>query len=74
MTLIRALKFGFADASYQAISTLAFVCPEVVLPKVVEQLRTDINSSAINALSEAEFGIWETPEGTTYVDGKSIAS
>ncbi|KAG1762385.1 armadillo-type protein [Suillus occidentalis] len=49
-------KFGFADASYQAISTLVF------------QLRTDIDPSTINALSEAEFGIWETPEGTTYVD------
>ncbi|KAG1731829.1 armadillo-type protein [Suillus paluster] len=61
-------KFGFADASYQATSTLAFVCPENVLPKVTEQLRADINSSTINALSEAEFGIWETPEGTTYVD------
>ncbi|KAG2360727.1 ARM repeat-containing protein [Suillus spraguei] len=61
-------KFGFADASYQAISTLAFVCPEYVLPKVMEQLRADINPSTINALSQAEFGIWETPEGMTYVD------
>ncbi|KIK38679.1 hypothetical protein CY34DRAFT_809070, partial [Suillus luteus UH-Slu-Lm8-n1] len=61
-------KFGFADASYQAISTLVFVCPENALPKIMEQLRTDIDPSTINALSEAEFGIWETPEGTTYVD------
>ncbi|KAG2121247.1 armadillo-type protein [Suillus clintonianus] len=61
-------KFGFADASYQAISTLAFVCPENALPKIMEQLRADIDSSKINALSEAEFGIWKTPEGTTYVD------
>ncbi|KAG1734519.1 armadillo-type protein [Suillus lakei] len=61
-------KFGFADASYQAISTLAFVCPEHVLPKIMEQLRADIDSSTINALSEADFGIWETPEGITYVD------
>ncbi|KAG1774599.1 armadillo-type protein [Suillus placidus] len=61
-------KFGFADASYQAISTLAFVCPENVLPKIMEQLRADIDPSTINALSEAEFGIWETPEGMTYVD------
>ncbi|KAG2158689.1 armadillo-type protein [Suillus bovinus] len=61
-------KFGFADASYRAISTLAFVCPENVLPKIMEQLRADIDPSKINALSEAEFGIWETPEGMTYVD------
>ncbi|OJA10082.1 hypothetical protein AZE42_06300 [Rhizopogon vesiculosus] len=61
-------KFGFGDASYRAMSSLAFVCPEVVLPKVIDQLRADIDSSTINALSEAEFGIWDTPEGTTYVD------
>ncbi|KAG1831619.1 armadillo-type protein [Suillus variegatus] len=61
-------KFGFADASYRAISTLAFVCPQNVLPKIMEQLRADIDPSKINALSEAEFGIWETPEGMTYVD------
>jgi hypothetical protein len=65
-------KFGFVDASYQAISTLAFVCPENALPKIMEQLRTDIDPSTINALSEAEFGIWETPEGMTYVDGEQI--
>ncbi|KAG1832884.1 armadillo-type protein [Suillus subalutaceus] len=61
-------KFGFADASYQAISTLAFVCPENVLPKIMEQLRADTDPSTIKALSEAEFGIWQTPEGMTYVD------
>ncbi|KAG1861441.1 armadillo-type protein [Suillus tomentosus] len=61
-------KFGFADASYRAISTSAFVCPQNVLPKIMEQLRADIDPSKINALSEAEFGIWETPEGMTCVD------
>ncbi|KAG2115671.1 armadillo-type protein [Suillus cothurnatus] len=61
-------KFGFVDASYQAIGTLAFVCPEIALPNIMEQLRADINPSTINALSEVEFGIWEMPEGMTYVD------
>ncbi|KAJ8595557.1 ARM repeat-containing protein [Rhizopogon salebrosus TDB-379] len=61
-------KFGFADASYRAMSSLAFVCPEVVLPKVMDQLRANVDALTINALTEAEFGIWETPEGMTYVD------
>jgi hypothetical protein len=52
------------------MSSLAFVCPEIVLPKVMDQLRTDIDPLTINALTDAEFGIWETPEGMTYVDGE----
>jgi hypothetical protein len=58
------------DAIYQAIGTLAFVCPEIALPNITEQLRADINPSTINALSEAEFGIWEMSEGMAYVDGE----
>ncbi|KAG6810659.1 hypothetical protein H0H92_010871 [Tricholoma furcatifolium] len=61
-------KFGFSDASYSAVSTLAFVAPATVLPRIVEQLRTDIDPAVINALTESDFGIWMTPEGTTYVD------
>ena len=30
----------------------------------------DINAGALNVLMEEEFGIWETPEGTTYIDGE----
>lgn len=48
---------------------MAFVSPESVLPRVVEQLRLDINPELVNALSETDFGIWATPEGTTYIDG-----
>ncbi|KAG2052950.1 hypothetical protein BDR06DRAFT_1055411 [Suillus hirtellus] len=52
-------KCGFADTSYRVISTLVFI---------MEQLRANIDPLKINALSEAEFGIWETPEGMMYVD------
>jgi len=33
------------------MSSLAFVCPEIVLPKIMHQLGADINSSTINVLS-----------------------
>ncbi|KAG6864935.1 hypothetical protein C0991_006286 [Blastosporella zonata] len=61
-------NFGFADASYSAVSTLAFVAPEAVLPRVMEQLRADINPTVVNSLTEFDFGVWLTPEGTTCVD------
>ena len=41
-----------------------------MLPCVMDQLRMDIDAGALNVLMEEEFGIWETPEGTTYVDGE----
>lgn len=62
-------QFGFPDASYRAVGTLAFVSPDVVLPRVVKQLRTDINPDVINSLSDSELGIWSTPKGMTYVNG-----
>ena len=55
---------GFAGASYTAVSTLAFVSPGTVLPQIVE--------SVVNALSESDFAIWATPEGSTYIDGKFV--
>ncbi|KAG7093730.1 hypothetical protein E1B28_007382 [Marasmius oreades] len=59
---------GFSDAAYRSITTLAFVASDVVLPRVMDQLKQDINQDAINSLTEFEFGVWSTPEGTTYVD------
>ncbi|KAF9059496.1 armadillo-type protein [Rhodocollybia butyracea] len=61
-------KPGFPEASYGAVSTLAFVSPSDVLPRILDQLRDDINVDALNALTEVDFGIWATPEGTTFVD------
>lgn len=51
------------------MSTLAFVSPATVLPRIVEQLRTDINPTLVNSLTETDLGIWATPVGITYVDG-----
>ncbi|EGO00628.1 hypothetical protein SERLA73DRAFT_71629 [Serpula lacrymans var. lacrymans S7.3] len=61
-------RYGFTEASYRAVSTLAFVNPGKALPRLVEQLRVDIDAETINGLTESDFGIWTTPEGTTYVD------
>jgi hypothetical protein len=58
-----------AEASYQAVTTLAFVSPSRVLHRALEQLRIDINPAVINAITETEIAIWATPEGTAFVDG-----
>lgn len=68
--MYQSYSIGFARASYRAVSTLAFVAPEVVLPRIVEQLHADINADEINSLTDQDLGIWATPEGTAYVDGK----
>ncbi|RDB20660.1 eIF-2-alpha kinase activator gcn1 [Hypsizygus marmoreus] len=61
-------KYRFPEASYSAISTLVFVSPEHVLPRIMEQLREDINPRVVNSLTEFDIGVWLTPEGATYVD------
>lgn len=43
--------------------------PDVALPRAVTQLRADINPDLINSLTETDFGIWATPEDTTFVNG-----
>ncbi|ESK85788.1 translational activator [Moniliophthora roreri MCA 2997] len=59
---------GFPEASYRAVTTLVFVSPDGVLPRIMDQLREDISPSNINSLAEFDFAVWATPEGTTYVD------
>jgi len=48
---------------------MAFIAPQAVLPRVMEQLRLDINPTVVNSLTETELGIWATPKGVTFVDG-----
>lgn len=51
------------------MTTLTFVAPEAVLPKFIEQIRADIDPREIESLNDTDLGIWETPEGKTYIDG-----
>ncbi|KAJ7334076.1 armadillo-type protein [Mycena albidolilacea] len=61
-------KTGLPDAAYSAVTTLVFVAPDVVLPRIVEQLRVDIDPSTLNALTEEDLGMWRMPEGSTFID------
>ncbi|KAL4249154.1 TOG domain-containing protein [Abortiporus biennis] len=58
---------SFAEAAYNAVTTLVFVAPEVMAPRVVEQIGLDLDP-AVDSLSDEDIGIWATPEGTAFVD------
>ncbi|THG98438.1 hypothetical protein EW026_g3754 [Hermanssonia centrifuga] len=59
---------SFVEGSYRAVTTLAFVAPEIVTPRIVDQVRSDINAKEINSLTGLDLAIWATPEGTAYLD------
>lgn len=60
---------GFEDASYSAVTTLAFISPTAVLPQIIQRLQEDLNPDVLDALSDEDLSIWAMPEGTTFVDG-----
>jgi len=53
------------------VTTLAFVLPTLVLPRIIDQLQRDIDPNVLNGLTDEDLGVWATPEGTTFVDGSS---
>jgi hypothetical protein len=62
---------SFISAGFRAVTTLAFVAPSLVLPRLMEQLRQDLDPSGLESIGLTEYGIWKTPTGTTFVDGKT---
>ncbi|GAA5862432.1 hypothetical protein JCM1840_004179 [Sporobolomyces johnsonii] len=58
----------FAEAAYRAATTLALVRPAQVVPAIFAQLEDDLLPSHLEFIGATEFGIWGTPEGTTFVD------
>ncbi|KAF7294474.1 TOG domain-containing protein [Mycena kentingensis (nom. inval.)] len=61
-------KTGLPEASYSALTTIVFVAPDMVLPRVAKQLAADIDPITLNALTEDDLGMWRMPEGTAFVD------
>ncbi|KAL0955554.1 hypothetical protein HGRIS_001793 [Hohenbuehelia grisea] len=59
---------GFAEASFRALTTLAFVSPEAVVPRAIKQLNVDMDAAVLNSLTELDLGVWNTPEGTAFID------
>ena len=40
-----------------------------MIPKVQERIKLDLESGDLKAVTPTDLAIWDTPEGTTYVDG-----
>lgn len=55
-------------AVWSAAADLAFVSPDVMLPRVVDLIRDDLDTSRISRFSATDAAIAKTPEGTLFVD------
>lgn len=60
-----------AEAAYRAITTLAFVQPEIYVTAVLEKLRADLDPATLDFIGLEERGIWATPSDQLFVDGES---
>ncbi|KIY43656.1 translational activator GCN1 [Fistulina hepatica ATCC 64428] len=68
-----AEQSAFPEACCQAIRTLVFVSPTIVLPKLLKHLEADLDAAVLTALTDEELGIWQTPEGTMFLDVLSLS-
>ncbi|PHH75425.1 hypothetical protein CDD80_2378 [Ophiocordyceps camponoti-rufipedis] len=55
-------------AAYNAAAELAFVAPDVVIPRLIKIVSEDLNVSKICDFGPVEAAIFRTPEGTCFVD------
>ena len=63
---------SFVEAAYQTFTTLAFVAPDVTIPRIAEQIAADLDGREINQLTDMDINVWQTPEGTPFVDGTRL--
>jgi hypothetical protein len=61
---------SFVHAGFRAVTTLTFVAPALILPRVMDQLRRDLDPAELESIGLHEYSIWKTPEGTLFVDGE----
>ncbi|KAK8869849.1 hypothetical protein IAR55_000417 [Kwoniella newhampshirensis] len=57
-----------AEAAFHAVTTLAFICPEVYVDAFVQQLQSDLDPTTLDFITMEERGIWATPPDQPYVD------
>ncbi|KAL9095414.1 MAG: hypothetical protein Q9165_002285 [Trypethelium subeluteriae] len=57
-----------ARAACNAAAELAFVAPDAIIPKLVEQFTRDLDRERLATVGPTEAAIFRTPEGTVFVD------
>lgn len=60
------------EAAFPALSSLAFVAPDVVIAELVTKVEGDLAAEETARLTQEQLGMWQTPQGSLYVDGEFI--
>ncbi|TRX91957.1 hypothetical protein FHL15_007054 [Xylaria flabelliformis] len=55
-------------AAHNAAADLAFVAPEVMIPRIIDLIRADLSTIELKDIGPVEAAIFRTPEGTAFVD------
>jgi hypothetical protein len=63
-----------AEAAYRAITTLAFVQPQIYVQAILEKLQADLDPANLDFIGLEERGIWATPSDQLFVDGELLPS
>ncbi|KAF4549025.1 eIF-2-alpha kinase activator GCN1-like protein [Elsinoe fawcettii] len=58
----------FQEAAFAAAADLAFVSPETLLPRVIEEVCSDLDPDLLQDLGPTEAAIYRTPKGTAFID------
>ncbi|KAM3537214.1 hypothetical protein ARSEF1564_009864 [Beauveria bassiana] len=56
------------QAAYNAAAELAFVAPDVVVPRLLELIGRDLDRDGLRSIGPLEMAISRTPEGINFVD------
>ena len=55
-------------AAYKAAAELAFVCPNIITPKLTKYIHDSLPADEVSKYGSTEVAIARTPEGTAFVD------
>lgn len=61
-------------AVWSAAGDLAFVAPDVMVPRIVDQIKDDLDGARLSKFTATDAAIARTPEGTAFVDVLSSKS
>ncbi|KAI0407760.1 armadillo-type protein [Xylaria palmicola] len=56
------------SAAFNAAADLAFVAPEVMIPRIIDLIRADLSITQLKEIGPVEAAIFRTPEGTAFID------
>ncbi|KAJ5151043.1 eIF-2-alpha kinase activator GCN1 [Penicillium canariense] len=62
------------SAVWSAAGDLAFVAPDVMIPRLVDQIKKDLDGARLSKFTATDAAISRTPEGTAFIDVLSSKS